>query len=89
MEQETLFERNMGADHGLGLYLVRTLIERYGGTVELTETGPEGSTFTVELPRADVGVESSQPGPARTPGRDEASSRSDGDEVANTLLEGR
>lgn len=41
-----------GADHGLGLYLVRTLVERYDGRVELTETGPAGSVFTVELPLA-------------------------------------
>ncbi|WP_433625787.1 ATP-binding protein [Halomicrococcus sp. NG-SE-24] len=56
-ERSTLFERsdNTGATHGLGLYLVRTLAERYGGTVELTETGPDGSAFTVELPAAEAG----------------------------------
>jgi signal transduction histidine kinase len=54
-ERSTLFERsdNTGAAHGLGLYLVRTLAERYGGTVELTETGPDGSAFVVELPAAE------------------------------------
>ena len=51
-ERATLFERSGRGDHGLGLYLVRTLLRRYDGTVELAETGPEGSTFTVELPRA-------------------------------------
>ncbi|QLG29124.1 ATP-binding protein [Halorarum halophilum] len=53
-KRENLFERSNdgGTDHGLGLYLVRTLIERYRGTVELTETGPAGSVFTVVLPRA-------------------------------------
>lgn len=50
--RESLFERETGRDHGLGLYLVDTLVERYGGSVELTETGPEGSVFTVELRRA-------------------------------------
>jgi signal transduction histidine kinase len=50
-ERATLFDRsdNSGASHGLGLYLVGTLAERYGGSAELTETGPEGSVFTVTL----------------------------------------
>ena len=52
-ERETLFERGSG-DHGLGLYLVRTLVERYGGSIALEETGPEGTTFRVELPTVDV-----------------------------------
>lgn len=58
-ERDALFERgdNTGATHGLGLYLVRTLTERYGGTVELAETSPDGSEFTVRLP---VGEESSR-----------------------------
>lgn len=53
-QRDTLFERDTdrGSSHGLGLYLVRTLVERYGGSVELTETGPEGSVFTVTLPSA-------------------------------------
>lgn len=51
--RDTLFDRGEG-DHGLGLYLVSVLVERYGGSVELTETGPDGSVFTVELPRADA-----------------------------------
>ncbi|WP_276301082.1 sensor histidine kinase [Halorussus lipolyticus] len=55
-ERSTLFERgdNTGAKHGLGLYLVRTLVERYGGSAELTETGPEGSVFAVELPLSET-----------------------------------
>ncbi|WP_241432290.1 sensor histidine kinase [Halogeometricum borinquense] len=51
-KRETLFEGDTRtSNHGLGLYLVRTLTERYGGAIELRETGPEGSVFTVELPR--------------------------------------
>lgn len=42
-------ERN---DRGLGLSLVERLVERYGGEIEVTETGPEGSVVTVALPRA-------------------------------------
>ncbi|WP_254762734.1 sensor histidine kinase [Natrinema marinum] len=48
---ETLFERKSD-NHGLGLYFSRILANRYGGTVELAETGPDGSTFVVALPRA-------------------------------------
>lgn len=51
-ERERLFERNRAGDHGLGLYLVRTLVGRYGGSVELVETGPDGTTFAVDIPRA-------------------------------------
>ncbi|SDK36892.1 ATP-binding protein [Natronorubrum texcoconense] len=63
-EQETLFERveSRGSTHGLGLYLVSQLATRYGGSVELTETGHDGSVFTVELPalsddQAEVALE--------------------------------
>lgn len=50
-ERETLFERSERADHGLGLYIVGELVERYGGRVELVETGPDGTTFDVTLDR--------------------------------------
>ena len=36
---------------GLGLYLVRTLVDRYGGAVRVTDNDPEGSVFVVELVR--------------------------------------
>lgn len=67
-ERATLFERgdNTGAKHGLGLYLVRTLVERYGGAVELTETGTDGSVFTVELPIADATPDTRHAGSGRT-----------------------
>lgn len=52
-DRATLFQRTArGTSHGLGLYLVRTLARRYGGEAELTETGPDGSVFAVQLPRA-------------------------------------
>lgn len=50
-ERDSLFERTGRGDHGLGLYLVSTLLARYDGSIELAETGAEGSTFVVELPR--------------------------------------
>jgi signal transduction histidine kinase len=36
---------------GIGLYVVREIVTLHGGTVELTRTTSEGSTFTVYLPR--------------------------------------
>jgi PAS domain S-box-containing protein len=36
---------------GLGLYLVRTLVDRYEGAVWVTDNDPEGSVFVVELVR--------------------------------------
>ncbi|UTF53996.1 sensor histidine kinase [Natronosalvus rutilus] len=51
---DSLFERKKGrgTTHGLGLYLVDELVSTYDGTVEVTETGPDGSQFTIELPFA-------------------------------------
>jgi PAS domain S-box-containing protein len=39
---------------GVGLYLVKTLIQQYGGSVWVEDNEPEGSVFRVELPRADA-----------------------------------
>ncbi|QCW04651.1 ATP-binding protein [Natrinema pallidum] len=52
-ERERLFERK-STNHGLGLYLSRILANRYGGTVDLADTGPDGSVFVVALPRASA-----------------------------------
>jgi len=37
---------------GIGLYLVRTLVENYGGEVRVTDNNPRGAIFTVTVPVA-------------------------------------
>lgn len=71
---EGLFEREIGGngDHGIGLYLVRRLVDRYEGTIEVTETGPAGTAFTVELPRVRTSTERSSREPTSESGSIEA-----------------
>ena len=56
-EREAYFEagrqHEASVGQGLGLYLVDTLVERYGGTVEITDNEPRGTTVEVELRRVD------------------------------------
>lgn len=56
-QKEQIFdEGEMGLDSGgtgLGLYLVRTLIDRYEGDVWVEDNDPAGSVFVVELPLVD------------------------------------
>lgn len=51
------FRRGAGAGrgHGLGLYIVKSLVERLGGTIDVA-TGAEGTRFTVELPAQRAGA---------------------------------
>lgn len=39
---------------GLGLYLVRQIVTAHKGSVSVHSTGPEGTTFRVEIPGAEV-----------------------------------
>jgi PAS domain S-box-containing protein len=52
-QKEQIFkEGEKGLDSegtGLGLFLVQTLVDRYGGAVWVEENDPEGSVFVVEL----------------------------------------
>jgi len=36
--------------NGLGLHLVRTIVDRHAGTIVVSGTPGKGSTFTVTLP---------------------------------------
>jgi sigma-B regulation protein RsbU (phosphoserine phosphatase) len=45
-----------GSSHrslGLGLFIVRELVESHGGTIEVRSTEAEGTTFTAKLPQLD------------------------------------
>lgn len=54
--QQTLFEKDVtfGKAHGtgFGLFHARTFLSRWGGSIALQETSPEGSVFLVHLPLA-------------------------------------
>jgi signal transduction histidine kinase len=47
--KETVFEPDIDENHGLGLYLVRTLVDRYGGDVNVSDADPRGTAVTVRL----------------------------------------
>jgi len=56
-QKEEIFGRGgTGLDSdgtGIGLYLVQTLVEGYGGSVSVADDEPEGTVFIVTLPRAE------------------------------------
>ena len=35
---------------GLGLYITRKIVEMHGGSITVTSSDTEGTTFTIELP---------------------------------------
>jgi signal transduction histidine kinase len=49
-ERRQAFDRGTRGDEGVGLYVVGTLIERYGGTVKVADNDPEGAVFTATFP---------------------------------------
>lgn len=50
---------------GLGLYIVKSLVEAHGGRVEVSSSEEHGTAFTVSLPRrrAGAGAEAEEPQP--------------------------
>jgi signal transduction histidine kinase len=42
---------------GIGLYVARSVIESEGGELDVADTGPDGTTFVVRLPRAPEAAE--------------------------------
>jgi signal transduction histidine kinase len=52
-QKKTLFDANGAETDGGGLILVQTLVEGYNGTIRVEDNEPRGSTFVVELPRAN------------------------------------
>ncbi|WP_436936452.1 sensor histidine kinase [Halovenus marina] len=52
-EKRTVFDYRPDSTGGGGLFLVKTLVSEYDGDVWVEDNDPRGSTFVVELQRAD------------------------------------
>ena len=53
-ERETLFEPSEGGAHGVGLSIVASLVEQFGGDLTVGESDMGGAAITVTLPTADA-----------------------------------
>ena len=58
--QEHLFQPFQGGvrkgGSGLGLVIAADLVRGHGGRLELLQTGPEGTAFVIQLPKADLSL---------------------------------
>jgi len=65
------YQRGVSAEHfgglGLGLFIVRVIVEAHGGTVRAESRIGEGATFVVELPGAGVAAAEIQSGECSAP----------------------
>jgi signal transduction histidine kinase len=52
-KEEVLMPTESG-DGGLGLYLTRTVVEGYGGSVDIEDNEPRGAVVMLHLPRAEA-----------------------------------
>jgi sigma-B regulation protein RsbU (phosphoserine phosphatase) len=60
--------RTLKMSYGLGLYIVREIVHAHGGTIEVTSSEVEGTTFTVTLPRRSQPTKPNGPvGPLQGP----------------------
>jgi signal transduction histidine kinase len=66
-DRERVFESGVGTDSdgGFGLYIVRTLLERSGGTIRVEDSDLGGAAFVVELPAAEPFQEAQRSGEPR------------------------
>ncbi len=60
--KQRIFEEGftLGEGSGLGLYIVKKLIERYGGKITVTDNRPSGAIFTIKLKRAENNMKSDE-----------------------------
>jgi signal transduction histidine kinase len=56
LQDEIFFRGSQGLESdgtGIGLHLVKTLVDRYGGSVWIEDNDPEGTVFCIELQLAN------------------------------------